>query len=237
MIRTKDLGMDRGSSDLIGDAVRYKKVVDPPSGIVFSGVEAVAPPTIHTGCIGIKVTEGVGKASLQQFSETFPFFVRETGISPVGGRVLQIDFPVGHVKVTAGDDGLFGIQRGEIFPESIIPFQSMIDPCKPLLRIGSVAGDEEKFRVFQCDQPAFGVQFGDPDAVSDGNGFLPGKNSRTGISFFLSVIPILMISGKLQLDLARLEFCFLQTEEVCILAGKIVLKALADTGSETIYIP
>ena len=101
MIGAKDLAVDGGGGDFIRNPVGYDKVVDAPSGVVLPGVEAVAPPTVDTGGIRVEVSEGIRKACIQKLCEAVPLFIGETGVSTIGGGILQIDLLVGNIQITA----------------------------------------------------------------------------------------------------------------------------------------
>ena len=127
--------MDGGGADEIFDPVRDNKIVNSPAGVVFSGIKTIAPPTVNAGCIRIQKAEGIGKAGSQQFAKTVPFFIGETGTAPVGGRIFQVDFLMGHIQVTAGDDRLFLVELTQVSTEGFVPLQPVIDPGQSLLGI------------------------------------------------------------------------------------------------------
>ena len=161
MVRAGDLGVDRGVKDAIPKPVRNHKIVDPPTGVVFSCLKAIAPPAVHPGGSGVLVAEGVGKAGFQQSGEAGALFVGKTGTAPVGGGVFQIDLLVCHIQIPAEDHRLAFIQLADISKEGFLPFQSMVKPGQLLLGIGGISGDQIKTRVFQGDEPAFGIQLRD----------------------------------------------------------------------------
>ena len=113
----------------------------------------------------------------------------------------------------------------------------MIDPCQLLLGIGCVAGDEEKARIFQGNQPPFRVQLRDAQPIGDGKGRFLGKDGGAGIPLFLSGIPELGIARGIQLNLAGLKLGFLQTEEICVRFPEKFRKPLGDAGTQAVYIP
>ena len=49
MVATIDVIMDFSGFDLIHDAVGDDEIVDSPAGVLFPGVEAVAPPRVLNG--------------------------------------------------------------------------------------------------------------------------------------------------------------------------------------------
>ena len=110
MVRTEDFGVNRCCCDFISDPVGYQKIVDSPSCVVLTGIEAVTPPAVCSGYIGVSEPESIREACFQQLSEAFTLLVRETRIAAVAGGVLQIDLVVRHIQVTTGDDRLPAVQ-------------------------------------------------------------------------------------------------------------------------------
>ncbi len=88
-----------------------------------------------------------------------------------------------------------------MLPEVLIPFQPVIQPGKPLLGVGGVAGDKVKLGVFQGNEPPLGVQFLHTQAVLHRKGRFFGKNGRTRVALFLGVVPVLVVArqGKVNL--------------------------------------
>ena len=80
--------MNASLAHLFSQVIGYQKVINSPSGVVFPGVEAVAPPAVGPGQIWVEVAEGVGEASFQQPGKALPLFVGETGVATVGARVF-----------------------------------------------------------------------------------------------------------------------------------------------------
>ena len=72
-------------------------VVDTPSDVVSTRASTVAPPRVGVGLIGVEVAEGVNESSIDQFSETGPFFVRKPSASMIGFWAGKIDFLVRNV--------------------------------------------------------------------------------------------------------------------------------------------
>ena len=70
----------------------------------------------------METAEGVGEPGVQKPPEALPLLVGEARVAPIGGGVFQVDFLMGNVQVTAGDDGLVLIQLAEIGPKGFIPF-------------------------------------------------------------------------------------------------------------------
>ena len=93
--------------------------------------------------------------------------------------------------------------------------------CQLLLGIGCVAGDEEKARIFQGNQPPFMVMGFDSHSIGYRKRLCFCENRCAGIPFFLGIIPILMISLQAQINLPFLELALLNTENIRIRFFKI----------------
>ena len=66
---------------------------------------------------------------------------------------------------------------------------------------------------------------------------MTGIDSCSGIARLLGIVPIGLVAGKFQIDLPRLQFGFLQADEICVQAHKDIGEALPRHGPEAIYIP
>ena len=107
----------------------------------------------------------------------------------------------------------------------------MIQPCQLPLGIGGVAGYEIEFVIFCRDQPTLRIQFFNAKTVGNGNGLLLCENGCSGIALLLGIVPELVIAGKGKIDLSRLKFGFLQTEEISIDAVKKFGETFPHTSS------
>ena len=74
-------------------------------------------------------------------------------------------------------------------------------------------------------------------AVSDRQGLFFCENGSAGVTFFLRVIPVLVIAGEVQINLALLQLTFLNTEQVRIGFLEEIKEALCDTGTQAIHVP
>ena len=63
MIGPEDFGMDAGAFQPGPQGFGGDEVVDAPARVVLAGAEAVAPPAVSTGHIGIEETEGVRRGN------------------------------------------------------------------------------------------------------------------------------------------------------------------------------
>ena len=139
MVRSEGVRINGGCGDLLRQTVRDKEIVDPPSCVVLPGVETIAPPAVSPGHIRVPETESVRKTGFQKFSEAVTLLIGETGIAPVAGGILQINLVVGHVQIAADNHGFGLIQKTESFPESLVPFQPVIDSGQFLLGVAAVS--------------------------------------------------------------------------------------------------
>ena len=89
MVGTHHLGQDAGGDDLVLYPVGHQEIVDAPPRVVLAGLEAVAPPAVGPGEVGVQVAEAVGEAGVQQPGELFPFLVGKTRTAPVGPGFLE----------------------------------------------------------------------------------------------------------------------------------------------------
>ena len=88
VIRTENFGADRSFPDGAGQPVGNQKIVNTPSGVFLPGAEAVGPPAVCTGHVGIQQTEAIGKAGLQQGGKSVPFLIGKARVSPIGTRIF-----------------------------------------------------------------------------------------------------------------------------------------------------
>ena len=81
------------------------------------------------------------------------------------------------------------------------------------------------------------VVFFHSNAVGNRQRRFPGKNCSAGIALLFRIIPVLLIAGKIKVDLSLLQLGLLYTEKVCINLVEKVKKALLHTCAEAVYIP
>ena len=104
MIGAEYLVMDLAIEDLVHESLADHVIVDAPACIVFSSVEAVAPPGVFD-LVFMKEAECIDIAMAKKIAEPRPLFVGEAGVVAVGIRVLDIDLFVGDVQIAGIDDG------------------------------------------------------------------------------------------------------------------------------------
>ena len=75
------------------------------------------------------------------------------------------------------------------------------------------------------------------EVIGDGKRLLLGEHRRAGIALFLRAVPVDVILRQIKLDLMRLEFCFLQADDVCVDKIHKIQKALADARAQAVDVP
>ena len=216
-----DICVDFGIGQLLCEAFGDNKVVDAPAGVLFSGPEPVGPPGVDAFQIRVEMAEGVYKARFQHMGHFGTLLVGEACIFPVGLGILQINLFVGHIQISTVDDGFFLIKALYIVEKIILPFHAVIQSGKAVLGVGGVDGYQIEVRKFQGNHPSFMVVLFYADSAGHGQGFLFGKYGCSAVPFFLSIIPVLLITRQIQVNLSLLQFGFLQTEDIGIQFLKI----------------
>ena len=84
------LSVNFGVLNLPADPVADQKIVNAPSRIVFSGVEAVRPPGI-LDFFRIQATVGINEPRCQQLGKAFSFLIGKASVFAVGFRVFQVN--------------------------------------------------------------------------------------------------------------------------------------------------
>lgn len=121
----------------------YQKVVEPPAHVFGPGVHHVCPEGIGVGHVGVKVTEGVDKASLQQLPEARTFLWGKACILLIALGVLEVNLLVRYVEVPTQDEGLAGSQAFEVRTEGHIPALAVFQTHQPPSGIGDIGCDQE----------------------------------------------------------------------------------------------
>ena len=142
-----------------------------------------------------------------------------------------------YIQIPAENNRLLLVQPTDIVSEIIFPFHTVINTFQLALGIGNVTIDQIKFIKFQCDQPAFMIVFVNPHSVHNLKRLFFCEYRRPRISFFVRIVPVLMIPFQLQLDLSGLQFCLLHAEDICLHFIKKIYKTLCHTGAQPIDIP
>ena len=144
---------------------------------------------------------------------------------------------MGHIHVTTDNDTLLFGKPAQIRPECILPTHAVIQTLQLILRVGCIHGYQVILRIFQCDDPTLMVVLLDSHTIADADWFFLCKNRCPGISLFLRIIPILMVSRQIHLYLPGLKLGLLQAEKICIELCKILHKVFTHNGPKTVDIP
>ena len=91
--------------------------------------------------------------------------------------------------------------------------------------------------MLQRDEPPLVIVRVDAHAVAHGKRRVFGIDGRTGIAFFIGIIPVRLVSRKLQVQLPRLHLGLLQAEEIGVQFYKDVGKAFARHRPKAVYVP
>src|SRR6056297_926181 len=98
-----DVLVDAGLAGAVGRTGAGHVVVDPPADVVVPGPAPIRPPGVLLGP-GVDAAEGVVHADrTEHLVHPGPLFGQEAGVLPVTLPVLQIDFLVRDIPVTADD--------------------------------------------------------------------------------------------------------------------------------------
>ena len=87
MVAAHYLSVNFGVLNLPADPVADQKIVNAPSRIVFSGVEAVRPPGI-LDFFRIQATVGITNPAASRLGKAFSFLIGKASVFAVGFRVL-----------------------------------------------------------------------------------------------------------------------------------------------------
>ena len=155
----------------------------------------------------------------------------------VGLGILQIDFLMGHIEITADNHRLFPVQPPQIIPEGLFPDQPVFQPLQRPLGIRRIHRHAVKLRILQGNDPSLMVMLLDSQSIGHLQRLLAAEHRRTGIALLLRTVPILGIAVELQDGLLRLHLRFLQAENIRIQRLEGLHESLGKTGPQTIDIP
>ena len=199
-------------------------------------MKTIRPPGIFHP-IRIETAVGVCKTGLQQLRKPVSLLIGESGVCAIGFRIFQIYFFMGDIHVSADDNRFFSGKPAQISAEIILPFHPVIQPFQAVLRIRRVDIYQIKIRIFQGDHPSLMVMFLYTQPQRNRKRLLTGKNRGSGVAFFFRVVPELIITLCLQINLTGLKLTLLNAEEISVRPRKIIHKAFFQAGSQSVYIP
>ena len=244
MVAAKDLVVDAGTFETVGQATADQEIVDAPSGVLLAGLETIAPPRIGSFECRIEMAEGIDKTGIEMLGHLRTFLVGETCVHAVGLGILDVNLLVSNVHIAANDDGLLCIKFLHIPTEGFIPRHTVVETTQAVLRIGRIDGDEIEVGIFECDDATlmiggFCTRFVSPTPYSivDRKGLTFLKNNCTSIPSFLGLAPIAPIAREFDIELTLLHLGLLQAEEIGIERLKHFLEVFAHYGTQAVYIP
>ena len=106
--------MDRCILQFILQCRRNDKIVDPPSCVLLTRLEAVGPPGIASFLIRIKIAECIDKSTLKNLCKACSLLVCKAGILTVCLRILEVDLLMCNIQIAAADDRLLLLKPEKI---------------------------------------------------------------------------------------------------------------------------
>ena len=166
-----------------------------------------------------------------------PLLIGKSGILPVRLGIFQIDLPMRHVQVAAEDHRLLPLQFFQIREEILLPLHPVWQSRQLILGIGRVHRHHIVFRKLRRNDTALLVVLLHANAVGHRQRLLLREHGRARIALLHRIIPVLVISRQIQVDLPLLQLALLNAENIRIHLLKIFQKALLHTGTQAIHIP
>ena len=121
------------------DALADQEIVDPPSAVVdLARSDPLGPPGIGSGHVAVHFPEGVHKTGSEQTGKAFTLLVREARGHVVALGMREVDFPVGYIIISAGNDRLFAVQLLQIVCVFLIPDLPFLQAAEPVTGVGSM---------------------------------------------------------------------------------------------------
>ena len=130
MIAAVDFVQDGCTGNLLCYAITDKEVVNTPTGVVFTGVKAIAPPAIGAGYIGMPIAERIGKSRVKKFREALAFFIRKSGVFVIATGIFEVNLSVGNIEVSTGNEWFLCRKFCNEISIALIPNQALVKPCK-----------------------------------------------------------------------------------------------------------
>ena len=121
MVGARDVRVNFGVSDFIGDCFTCKPVVYAPTDIASPGVCPVSPPGIGRFLLGIFVAEGVDESGRLKCVKSGSFFVCEAVLADVWLWIREVNFVMRNVKISAKENGLYLLKFFDMLKECGVP--------------------------------------------------------------------------------------------------------------------
>ena len=144
---------------------------------------------------------------------------------------------MGHVQVPADHYRLLFPEPVEVLPQLVLKDHAEGQALKAPLGVGGVYCHQVEALILQGDSPALPVVVLTADSVGDAYGLGLSEDSRAGVAFFLSGVPVFKIAGELEICLLPEHFCLLQADGVGLLPVYHIHETLAHTGPKAVYVP
>ena len=219
--------------------VGHDKVIDAPAGVVFAGMEAIAPPGI-LDLGGMQLAEGVFESVGQEAREGVPLLVGEAGIQVVGRWVLEVDFVMGDVQVPGIDHRLLFLESLQIGEQILFVAHAEIHPLEPITSVRDIRTDEIKTFEFQRDQSSFFIIFPIIHPIMDGKGLNAGEYGDAGIAFpYLGNGPIRGITFRHEREgqmLVFAELAFLDDDHIGVERRKGFREPFPEDRADAVYV-
>ena len=254
MVAAEDVAADAGVAYVAGDCVAHQEVVDAPACVVLASIKTVAPPAVDALDVRICRAPGIGKTGVEQLGKLAALLVRKACVAAVGLGVLKVDLLVCHVKVAAGYHGFAGLalERVQKAAVGIVPGHAHVDAGEFVLRVGRVDIHKPKLVELERADAALGCGLGDELArlalagvgqqcigVQHAQRFLAAKDRGARVALALGVAPGLVIAGQVDIDLALLQLCLLQCQDINVKFLRNLDKARVffEHGAQAVDVP
>src|SRR3569833_2008109 len=234
--------VDAGGFGLGGDAGGGDLVVDAPADVLGPGLAAVAPPGVGlAGMLGVEAAVDVDRAELvEQARHPGTLLGQEAGVLLVGFPVLEVDFLVGNVPVAADDDFAARLdQRLEAQEEDVEKAELGLLAFVAAGAGGLVERDDGEMAVVGLDVAAFGIEFLDAEALDDALWRLAGVDADAAVALLLGVVEGAAEAAaghEFRPEVGGLRLEFLHADDVGMLRGEPIEKALGGGGADTVEV-
>jgi len=239
MVGTKDFRENESFSQGRSKIIRDNEIIDPPANVPLTGSGSIRPPGIGGGSLRVKVAEGVDESGPEKFAHSFAFLVGETRVPAIGFGIGQINFLVGHVEVAAKSNGFLPSELAKIPAEIRIPGIVAVPQAGEVpLGIGNVNVHDVETIELASDHTPFANVRTVGKVHAHGKWFLLGEHRRAGVTFLVrKMITPKRITEIILGNHLRIQFHFLQAEDVGRTLPDEFVKTLGTTSPEAVHVP